>query len=241
MFDTIFDELEPILPELAKSDDILPVNNEEQLEVEPDEKPVTTYNESDISVARQEGFDAGKKEGTSEALTGVEKTLVDTLSTITNGLSVFISEQEQANQDVSHDAVTLALTVVHKFFPTLNDKTCLDEINSVLVTALKRLVGEPEVTIKVNPTISADLSDKLKHQFSETHTSINVSVVGDEAIEKGNCIIERSNGTIERNLSTLMQEIDTIILQNSTKEISAVEVHEEKTEAEPNNIASKTP
>ena len=62
MFDTIFDELEPILPELAESDNSMPLADEEKLEIESDEVPVTTYNDTDISVARQEGFDDGKKE-----------------------------------------------------------------------------------------------------------------------------------------------------------------------------------
>jgi len=235
MFDTIFDELEPILPELAESENSMPLANEEKLEIESDEVPVTIYNDTDISVARQEGFDDGKKEGANEALTGIEKTLADTLTAITNDLSVFLSEQNQANIEVSRDAVTLALTIVRKFFPTLNDKTALDEINSVLVVALKRLIGEPEIIIKVNPTISDDLSDKLKHQFPETHPATNVSIVADKGIDKGNCEIEWSNGKMERNINTLMQEIEDIIAQNSTKEISAVAVTEEKTEAESNN------
>ena len=235
MFDTIFDELEPILPELAESDNSMPLADEEKLEIESDEVPVTTYNDTDISVARQEGFDDGKKEGASEALTGIEKTLADTLTAITNDLTVFLSEQNQANIEVSRDAVTLALTIVRKFFPTLNDKTALDEINSVLVVALKRLIGEPEIIIKVNPTISDDLSDKLKQQFPETHPATNVSIVADKGIDKGNCDIEWSNGKMGRNLNTLMQEIEDIIAQNSTKEISTTAVTEEKTEAESNN------
>ena len=239
MFDTIFDELEPILPELAKIDDLRSLDDEEQLEIEPDEAPVTTYNETDISVARQQGFDDGKKEGASEALTGIEKTLVDTLTAITDDLSVFFSKQNQVNQEISHDAVTLALTIVRKFFPTLNDKTALDEINSILVTILKRLIGEPEITIKVNPMIRDDLSNNLKHQFSQTHTTTNLSVVADETIDKGDCEIKWSNGTIERNLDALTQEIDNIIAQNSTKEINAPVATEDKTEVEPNNIISK--
>ena len=235
MFDTIFDELETILPELAESENSMPLANEEKLEIESDEVPVTTYNDTDISVARQEGFDDGKKEGASEALTGIEKTLADTLTAITNDLSVFLSEQNQANIEVSRDAVTLALTIVRKFFSTLNDKTALDEINSVLIVALKRLIGEPEIIIKVNPTISDDLSDKLKQQFPETHPATNVSIVADKGIDKGNCDIEWSNGKMGRNLSTLMQEIEDIIAQNSTKEISTTAVTEEKTEAESNN------
>ena len=87
MFDTIFDELEPILPEVAEEDQLAASENEEQREPETEETPLRTYNEADIAAARQEGFEDGKKQGTSEALTGIEKTLIDTLTAITKNLS----------------------------------------------------------------------------------------------------------------------------------------------------------
>jgi flagellar assembly protein FliH len=218
MFDTIFDELEPILPEVAENDQL----NEALLENGSEEIPVNTYSEAEIDVAREEGFDDGKKQGASETLVGIEKTLSDTLTAITDGLSVFQSKQTQANQEASDDATALALTIVRKFFPTLNENTALDEINSVLVTVLKRLIHEPQITIKVNPLISNDLSESLKRQFIGNDPITNVSVIADENVDKGDCKIEWSNGTAERNLNTLINEIDDIIAQNSTQEMASI-------------------
>ena len=105
MFDTIFDELEPILPEVAETDQSPLSGNEEQLEIGSEEVLIKTFNEADIIVARQEGFDDGKKQGASETLSGMEKTLNDTLTSIANSLSVFQSEQAQANQEVSNSEI----------------------------------------------------------------------------------------------------------------------------------------
>ena len=227
MFDTIFDELEPILPEVAENGQSPLSGNDEQLEAGSEEVLIRTFNESDIVVARQEGFDDGKKQGASETLSGMEKTLNDTLTSIANSLSVFQSEQTQANQEVSNSATTLALTIVHKFFPTLNEKTALNEINSVLVSVLKRLTGEPQITIKVNPIISNDLSEKLKRQFIENDPITNVSIVADEKVDIGDCNIKWSNGTAERNLNTLTHEIDDIIAQNSMQKTGLIVTTEE--------------
>ena len=227
MFDTIFDELEPILPEVAETDQSPLSGNEEQLETGSEDVLIRTFNEADITVARQEGFDEGKEQGASETLSGMEKTLNDTLIAIGDSLSVFQSEQTQVNQEVSNSATTLALTIVRKFFPTLNEKTALNEINSVLVSVLKRLTGEPQITIKVNPIISNDLSEKLKRQFIENDPITNVAVVADEKVDIGDCNIKWSNGTAERNLSTLTQEIDDIIAQNSTQEVGLIITTEE--------------
>ena len=235
MFDTIFDELEPILPEVAEEDQLAASENEEQREPETEETPLRTYNEADIAAARQEGFEDGKKQGTSEALTGIEKTLIDTLTAITKNLSNFQSEQIQANQEITDHATTLALTIVRKFFPKLNEQTALDEINSVTVKVLSRLIGEPLITIKVNPSISSDLSEKLKHEFNENDPSRSLSVIADENVDEGDCKIEWSNGAAERNLDMLMHEIDDIIMQNSTKEIGSLTPIAEKNEAVSHN------
>jgi flagellar biosynthesis/type III secretory pathway protein FliH len=240
MFDTIFDELEPILPEVAETDHSPLSGNEEQLEIGSEEVLIKTFNEADIIVARQEGFDDGKKQGASETLSGMEKTLNDTLTSIAHSLSVFQSEQTQANQEVSNSASTLALTIVRKFFPTLNEKTALNEINSVLVSVLKRLIGEPQITIKVNPIISNDLSEKLKRQFIENDPITNVSIVADEKVDIGDCNIKWSNGTAERNLNTLTHEIDDIIAQNSMQKTGlTVTTEENQNEANSDDSTNK--
>jgi flagellar biosynthesis/type III secretory pathway protein FliH len=240
MFDTIFDELEPILPEVAENDHSSLSGNEEQLETGSEEVLIRTFNEADIITARQEGFDDGKKQGQSETLSGMEKTLNDTLTAIADSLSVFQAEQTQANQDVSNSATSLALIIVHKFFPTLNEKTALNEINSVLVTVLKRLIGEPQITVKVNPIISNDLSEKLKRQFIENDSITNVSIVADEKVDIGDCKIKWSNGSAERNLSILTQEIDDIVAQNSAQKIgSIITTEENENEAKPYDSANK--
>jgi len=238
MFDTNFDELEPILPEALDTEDIngpADIENEEEQEAEPDNPASRVFDETDILAAREEGFQEGKKLGASEILSANEKDLNDTLTAITNNISVIQLEQKQVNQGISKNAVTLTLAIVRKFLPELIEQTSLDEINSVVRSVITRLTGGLEVIVKVNPSIMNDLSDKLNSQFDEDSGNKKLSVIAEETIKMGDCKIEWPNGSAERNLNKLMEEIDDIILQNTAPNSQSRKDDEFSEDPNPNN------
>ena len=218
MFDTIFDELDPILPEIEDISHATEADNEEQLAAEIEDTPPKTYSETDIAAARKEGFDEGKKLGANEILNTNEKILIDTLDAIANDIAIIQLEQKEVNQEISVNAARLAFAIVSKFFPKLNEQTAIDEINSVVTTVLGRLLGDLDIIIKVNPSISSELSDKLGSQSHQNSNEKKLSVISEEKIDVGDCKIEWLNGSAERNLNTLIEEIDEIILQNSVSD-----------------------
>jgi flagellar assembly protein FliH len=226
MFDTIFDELEPIMPEIAE-EELHSTDGEELLEEVPVEEVIPTFSEEELNAARQEGFVNGKEQGMSESLAGIEKSTGDTLNIISNNLTKLFADQNQANQEISDDATALSLAIVRKFFPSLNEQSALDEVTSTVVKLLNRLIDEPRILIKANATISEDLAERLTRHFEEKGFNGNLSVIADEDVTMGDCKLEWSNGTAERNLSALMGEIDDIIAQNSTLPMESLSSIEE--------------
>lgn len=227
MFDTIFDELEPIVPEIAEDEELHTADGENLLEEVPVEEVAPTFSEEEVNAARQEGFANGKEQGISETLASIEKTTSDTLNLISNNLTKLFADQNQANQEISDDATALSLAIVRKFFPTLNEQSALDEVTSTVVEILKRLIDEPRILIKANSVISEDLAERLLRHFEDKGFNGNLSVVADEDVAMGDCKLEWSNGTAERNLSALMGEIDDIIAQNSTSPMESLSATDE--------------
>lgn len=238
MFDTIFDELEPILPEDLEDAHLIGSVDENYKTTDAEESTITTYSDKDLAIAREEGVEEGKKQGANEALAGIEQISIDTLRSIANELSVIHSGQKQANQEISESSSTLALTIVRKIFPTLREKTALNEIKSILVEVLDRLINEPKITIKVNPSLSKDLSAKLEHEFDDGNSIENLSIIADEDVNQGDCKIEWSNGSAERNLNKLTDQIDGIIAQNSTINVLSITAKQEKDETIPDNTTT---
>jgi flagellar assembly protein FliH len=226
MFDTIFDELEPIMPEIAE-EELHSADGEDLLEEVPVEEIIPTFSEEEVNAARQEGFANGKEQGISETLAGIEKTTGDTLNLISNNLAKLFADQNQANQEISEDATALSLAIFRKFFPSLNQQSALDEVTSTVVKILNRLIDEPRILIKANTAISEDLAERLTRHFEEKGFNGNLSVIADDDVTMGDCKLEWSNGSAERNLSALMGEIDDIIAQNSTSPMESLSAIEE--------------
>lgn len=227
MFDTIFDELEPIEPELADDELRESRNGEEPLEEEPEEEIIPTFSEEEVAAARQEGFADGKAEGIAETLASIEKNTEETLNNIAERVAPLFALQEQANQEISNDATALSLAVVRKFFPTLNEDSALNEVTSVVESLLGRLINEPNIQIKCNPAISDALTGRIDHLTKGNALIGKITVIAEEEIPLGDCKIEWSSGTAERNLATLISEIDGIIAQNATVEIESLASQEE--------------
>lgn len=222
MFDTIFDELETIEPELADDDLFLNAEGEELLEVEPEEEIVPTFSEEEVNAARQEGIATGREQGVSATLAGIEKSTNDALVTIANKVAALITAQDQTNKELSNDATALSLAIVRKFFPTLNEDTALNEVVATVETLLGRLLNEPRIFVKVNPSISDELAEKLTQISAGKNLEGDLTVIADENIMMGDCKIEWSIGAAERNLTALMGEIDGIIAQNSTLQMESL-------------------
>ncbi len=224
MFDTIFDELEPIEPEVAAEEE---EEAPEEVEPEPEEEIIPTFSAEEVEAARQEGFSSGKDQGVSETLAGIEKNTADTLAVIAERVSGLINGQEIANREISDDASALSLAVARKIFPVLNEQGALNEVTSTIQTMLARLIDEPRIQVKVNPAISDEITQRLAAVIDTNGVGQNLTIVADEAVLMGDCSIEWSNGTAERNVAALMHEIDDIIAQNSTANIESLVINDE--------------
>jgi flagellar assembly protein FliH len=215
MFDTIFDELEPIEPEIAEDELHRTEDGEALLEEEPEEEIVPTFSEAEVNAARQEGLSSGKEQGVSETLAGIEKSTSDTFQKIADNISRLFTTQEKVNTELTEDATALSLAIVSKYFPTLNEESALNEVILTVKILLGRLIDEPKILIKANPALSDNLAEKLDQLLADNNITGNLTILADEGVNLGDCKIEWSNGSAERNLTALMGEIDDIIAQNS--------------------------
>ena len=220
MFDTIFDDLEPIQPELAEDSEILSADRDELLEPEIEEEIAPTFSEEEVDAVRQEGIATGREQGVSETLAGLEKSSSDALTMMVGKVETLFAIQEQTNTELSYDATALALAIVRKFFPTLNEESALNEVVLTVEQVLDRLINETGIRVKVNPGISEALTEKLMDQ----NLTEKLSVIADEKVNLGDCNIGWSSGTAKRNLAALMGEIDGIIAQNSTVPMDSLSV-----------------
>ncbi len=216
MFDTDFDELAE-RREKARAKAAAEAAMREAGEPEPEPEPepeAPTFSEDDLARAREEGLAEGKRLGTEEASSTVDKQIADTLNSIMQQTQSLFETQAEANENLTHHAISVAAALVRKLFPTLNQKTAQDQVQSMLETVLDQLSGEPEVIVRVPADLAEALHDRIQAVSEMSGFRGNIKLLGDPAMAVGDCRLEWSSGGVMRSASDLARELDDIIARN---------------------------
>lgn len=217
MFDTDFDELAERRQQAhakAKAD-AAQEGGQEQDDPEPEPEPeAPAFSEDDVARAREEGIAEGKRLGTEEAATGVDKQISDTLAAILQQAQGLVESQETANQDMVRHAVSVAAALVRKLFPTLNRQTATDQVEAMLETALGQTSGEAEIIVRVPDDLAEDLHERISAVSALSGFQGNIKILGDPALATGDCRLEWSTGGVARSTKELAEQLDEIVARN---------------------------
>ncbi|MEQ9559110.1 MAG: FliH/SctL family protein [Rhodospirillales bacterium] len=216
MFDTDFDELAE-RREKARAKAAAEAAKREAGEPEPEPEPepeAPTYSEEDLTRAREEGLAEGRRLGTEEASSTVDKHIADTLNSIMQQTRSLFEAQAEENQNLTHHAVSVASALVRKLFPTLNQQTAQDQVQSMLEAALGQLSGEPEIIVRVPADLAENLHGRVESISEMSGFRGNIKILGDPALTIGDCRLEWSSGGVKRSAKDLARELDDIVARN---------------------------
>lgn len=186
---------------------------DEAEEVEPEEI-IPTFSEEEVTAAREEGFATGKEEGINEASAATERQIVGLLNTLMEHFKELFNAQEKADSSILDSAISVAVAIARKAFPTLNERHGMEEIERMVDIALKNILDEPQVTLYTSPDLADTLSKRLGALTTQAGFKGKIQVLADETISAGDCRAEWSGGGAKRNMDELWQEIDEIVERN---------------------------
>lgn len=178
----------------------------------PVQEEAPTYSEDELNAARDEAFAAGKQEGEKEAADATDLKISDALAAVEEGLSEIFRIQEETNETMLKNAISVATTVVRKLFPSLNETNALGEVENLVVTTLEKVMDEPKITIHVAEELRPGLEQRIDSLIKGYEGKLKV--LGDGGMALGDCRIEWSEGGAERNTDAMWKEIDLIIERN---------------------------
>ncbi|PIW26194.1 MAG: hypothetical protein COW30_16335 [Rhodospirillales bacterium CG15_BIG_FIL_POST_REV_8_21_14_020_66_15] len=212
MFDTDFDEL---AERRARAKAAAEAARQKAEEAEPEPEPaIPTFSEEDLHRAREEGLAEGKRLGAEEAASTVEKQIAGALDTIAQQAQTLFQAQADANQEVTHHAVSVAAALVRKLFPTLNRQTALDQVQSMLEAVIGQVSSEPEIIVRVPASLAEDLHGRIEAVSEMSGFRGNVKILGDPALSVGDCRLEWSSGGVKRSALDLARQLDEIVARN---------------------------
>ncbi len=208
LFETSFDE--KAKPQALGQ----PEEEEKQADSEKEEdhiEKVPVFSEEDVEKAHHQGYEKGRKEGASEAVSIAERQVAAGLEDVCDKLSEILRRLEKANDMAAESAISVAAAMIRKLFPAYTERFGVEEVEAMIGSAMEKVLEEPRVLIKVTPQIRTDLDEKIKTAAAARGFLGKVTVFPDPAVALGDCNIEWSGGGAERDMAALWRQIDAII------------------------------
>ena len=180
---------------------------EEEEIVEQEPPPPPSFSEEELSEARRDSFEHGKREGLNEAHKSFEKQTEVLLEMIARDIQTLFQEEDQRARLYEAEAVRLADAIFKKLFPALNERHGLDEIHNIIETIVTAQPEAPEIILYV----AADFTEKVaQHVAENTHIqslSGTITVKADPKLEAGDCRLSWKDGGGLRDISRLSSQI----------------------------------
>ena len=193
----------------------------EEAEIVEEVPAPPTYSEEDLMQAREEAMQAGRDEATRDLTSAMEQRLINTLDAINSQVETLFDAYARDNEEHSRHAVGVAAAIVHKLFPAMNMDKALDEVEHMIVEAMKRTSGAPSLVIHVPQELQQEVETKANELAALRGREGTITVMTDANMALGDVTVEWGGGGMTRDTRFIWQEIDEIIERNLGQKLEA--------------------
>ena len=176
-----------------------------------DEPLPPSYSEEELTLARDQAFEAGRQAGLQEAEAATERRIATALEALSGHLATIKATQEQANEDLLKDCISVAATVCRKILPEWSRKNGTEEIEAVVHQCLTQIDKDTRVTVRLHPDEVEQIRDHAGQFVDNTSFDGKLIFTADPRINAGDCRVDWGDGGAERDQTRLTEEIDSVI------------------------------
>lgn len=213
LFDRDFDDIQMLEKIVTRQQVDRAGSEEKEKEAEP-EVQAPTFSEEDLTKAREEGYQQGRREGAAETLKGQEVRIAGALEKLANEVTMLATRQAAENETMRRDAARLVLAMVGKLFPSWNDAHGLNEVSAMAEKVLSRLFRETRIVVTVDQGSAEVVRSRLIVMLERRGFKGDLVVNGEAALQAGTCHIEWASGHAERDTEALLAEIEQTVERN---------------------------
>lgn len=183
----------------------------DSLRRQPSEEP--SFTREDVELARAEGFGRGRSEavGAEEARREAERLRQQTLDEIVAQVRALLDASSASAEAAGKQAVLVAAAIVRKMMPRYWREGGGKEIEETVSAVLAELAEEPTITVRIAPTLQAELSPGLQVVAAACGADGRLRIITDAGIAAGDCRIEWRDGGLLRDRQAMSRMIDQVI------------------------------
>lgn len=208
--DSVTEEPSPYLFDVSFDADQI-ARAEAEAKAKEKEPPEPTFTLLQVDEARKQGYDEGVQAGRTEASSGIENSIAQTLDRIAEHLPNIVEAQSAANEQMMANAAKIAVTIMRKLMPTLLERHGAAEIDTLMSDCVSNLTDEPKIRIRVAADHAAEIEQRLEGLVSASGFDGRFVVEPDEKMQPTDCSIDWPGGGIEKKTEEIWAQIDTAL------------------------------
>jgi flagellar assembly protein FliH len=183
-------------------------------EAKPEKPPAPKFDEAEMRKAREEAHAAGRAAGRAEARAEREELAARTLPAVAQALQGFAPMCERIEQQTLSWALTAALGMVRKLYPTLEQMQSVIEIEQMTIGTLRDLEEEPRVVLRLPDGLIEEMRPRIAEISRQAGFGGRLLLIADETLGPGDCRLEWADGGIERQAQRIWTEIEQRVARN---------------------------
>ncbi len=182
------------------------------------EKQKPTYSQEQLDAARQEGYDAGHKDGQIAAQEAQQQRLNELLGHIEQQLAKLTQESASEWQSQLGQLQSIALVIARKILPAYVENNGLAEIEHIVSRVVAEMGRESRLVIRVPESSFDESSARINEIAASQAYAGKIVILGDPELGSSDCRIEWADGGIERDTRAIWDEIDRVLAEVQTSE-----------------------
>lgn len=173
------------------------------------------YTRQDLDAARAEGVALGRAETLAEC--NIEREMgrlrQAALDAIAGRLGELLANSADASEHAARDAVAIAAAIARKLLPRLYREEACSELEDSITRILERVGDAPKVTVRISPALVDELAPLIKASVIAGGHDQQLTILGDPAVQEGDCRIDWPGGGFIRDHALLWREIDALLAE----------------------------
>lgn len=184
----------------------------------PTPPPPPTFSEEQLETAKREAYQKGFLDGVQDGINqaqneqaDLERKLMENIEAFAISIDPIFTSYKSHILKLRQDMPTLAIAIAKKVAGAAMNADYQEVIEKATQQCAEAMISEPSVTISINESLAAALSQKLEKLHGKVPSSAHIEVIASPLIPAGDYRIEWKNGSIERIQENIWQQMDKAI------------------------------
>ena len=154
---------------------------------------------------------SAQAEGTQAASVRAAENIERTADALVMALRAALDRSHDEIENLRAEAAALALAAAKKIAPAALAALPAGDVENALREAMHQAIGEPRITLRAAPDVTAALEGKVEAIAHEEGYDGRVILAADPAISNADCRIEWRGGGSERSEAAIEAALDALI------------------------------